>query len=395
MLEGLLLLALKKAGAKIGEEVSKKVQEALFGHETTLDDLKDMISGVEHSIKGLPEEVVHYMVKIKFIQTLSQVEHDCQNANIAALLRFLGEDVQGSRDKLYFWGLANLLCIEMTGVSATEFENYREAPSKIDFAKRAYVQKINGDLLRKTRPITNYVDGVSDLIVMLSVSIVAIQHMASEALKKIAEVKSSDPLYERCQKLLNNAYTKKYLPFDGDKVGGNGLSAILSPALTQCPRSVVGVELAGIYESASAGTTPRLSFMSHRYRSSSRRYLQWEGSKNPWTSSDSTKNWRLSFTGSARERITISHYPSRSGSDGLYIGFPAFSHDMKDYGIWVGEGSSSWYWFIKKEKNDVVHMFRNGSGSMLAQVLSTNSNFRNFFQHGKGLNFRAYMVLKS
>lgn len=369
MIEGLLLIFLKKAAAKLGADAAQLIMEALLGKPTSLKDIQELMNALQSSINMLPAEITKRINDQKYFETISSAQHNTKNKNYKDLLIFLDD---GDKDKSY-WGVSNSLCIDMYRVSAFEMEENHNHPQKIKFRNRrdGYAQKYNEEYLKEPRLITDYMTALTGFTISLGTAIVTITHVATEALKVIAKCPPSNPHYNDCQRRINNSVTKRYLPMTQDRsaAGGKGLPYILAPAIAQAPRAIAGYTLASIYEGAVGSDPISAAIKSARFVKDKVKeaYLPSNHEKNPYLEKNPT-SWSFKFSDKAYNWVTISH-----GSQILYIGYSRFQPQESELGVRTSSKPSSWNWYIYKSSTfGIVFRFRNGTASSpYKNVLST------------------------
>jgi hypothetical protein len=383
MESSLLLLLLNKAHSGLEDYIVAKIKEALLGHETSLDDISKLVNGLQISIDALPSEVRNSMTQQKFMEIISQANHNIEEENVKELLDFLND---GKKDS--YWGMANTLAINMTSVSATEMEIHMNTPNSLNFGNPAsFMNTAKAKALGKIIGINEYISTIAGHVITLSAAVVSLQHVATRALKKISEVKSTNEFYGKCQERINNTTTKKYLPFSAN-MAKKGLAAILSPAIVQAPRAVIGLSLTTVLEKACKDGSPWLAIKSYRFKDNDRCYLQCSSADvNPWTSDSSKKNWYIQFSDNSLNKINIFNQP-----DGyrkyLTIGLPNQNYPdpekiSGDYGVRIVGYGSSWNWYVTSKKSETVHIFEcDPESSVLKRFLSTKWSIRNYILPG-------------
>lgn len=386
-MEKLLSIALEKIKAQLGEYVVAQINEALLGgKEISLADIKKLVEGLQVAINGLPAEIMNYMNGQKYVEIISLAEHNIQEGNIQALLDFLDDSIKDS-----YWAMANVLAINMTGVSVTEMENNHKNPENINFARQSYMNTAKKTKLSQIVLMSDYVDTITRHAITLTAAVVTLQQTAINALKKISVLKKGEKFYDACQARLNNPTTQKYLPFP-TQAAGKGLSYLLSPALNQAPRAVIGVDLAVVFEGAAGSGSPWLAVSSYRFKNREYRYLQWEGVKNPWFSNRNQKNWYFKFADNKFNEIAIINGSDKKGY--LTIGlpdpnkiYPDPEKISEDYGVRVVDYKVTWNWYVFMVDARTIHVFSVAPGSMiLKSYLSTKNRFVeswSFVQEGR------------
>lgn len=377
-MDPLFVLFLGKAKSYLGENAGKLIRELLFGKEVTLTDIQSQLTSMENSLKELPQDIYDYFVDKKFQNMVSHAKHNVDEKNYEALLTFLDDGKTES-----YWGLINMMCINMFEVSAYDMELHKDKPSAIKFHKKnGFMQKENRNKIRGGNypEITDYMVYVTNFPITFSASIAAITLIATKAMEVIRDCED-DEFREACQRRLNNTTTKKYLPIGkNDHTGVNGLASILAPCISYSCRDIIGHQLSDIYMGATQSSgSPDISIRHPRFETSKYKYLPNTGVLNPDLSSTPV-SFKLSFADADQRDLAIY-------SDYAYLYIGEVVVDNSEWGVTFDYEDDAlyqrakWRWYITEyrttEKWGIVFMFKYGSGAIInSNVLGTKKMLR-------------------
>ena len=346
----LLMIFLKAIASKLGGDAAKAIENALFGKQTSLDDIAKLITALNASVDELPTRVNHKIVQQRYQQIISTAKHNVDNNHIGGLLEFLDDSKTDS-----YWGVVNSVCIDMFAISATEMENKRDSPNEIDFSGgQGLVQMVNNDLIKDRQVLTQYMKALTMNSIALSAAIVAATHIATAALIKIKTVKQGEPHYQECQNRIHATSTQKYLPLINGKPGPHGFAYILAPAIRQAPRAIAEGDLTAVYESVYAGK--RQYIYSQRFYESDHGhhwYIPAENSHNPALVEHDTSAGIFQLIGLPSDSVLLYSHIGY-----VYVGFMQGSVSQSSMGVWLnGQAGQAFKWSFEKRDGYVAYLF--------------------------------------